>query len=93
MPCKVDVDAAVKSDILECGREARLQIGNFLLGLQDNPLPENRREMKSGAFYALLPCGYYVAWEVFGDLMKLALSGSTKGISVRILGVGRERPA
>jgi hypothetical protein len=45
-----------------------------------------------GAFYCLLPYGYYVSWEVFGDVMKFALGGETKGISIRILGIGCELP-
>jgi len=92
MSCKVDVDTAVKTDILDCGPVARRQIGKFLLELQDNPLPKNRREMDRSAFYYRLRCGYYVVWEVLGDLMKLALTGDTKQIAVRILGVGREPP-
>lgn len=92
MSCKVDVDTGVKSDILELSDDARRQIGRFLLGLQDNPLPKSRREMGGAAFYHQLPCGYFVAWEVSGDLIKLALSGDTKGISIRILGVGRTPP-
>lgn len=89
MPCKVDVDTAVKADILDCGAGARRQIGEFLLQLQYDPLPENRGEM-DGAFYFLLPCGFYVSWEVLGDVMKFAFSGDRSGISVRILGVGRQ---
>jgi hypothetical protein len=91
MSCKVDVDTAVKTDILDCNAAVRRQIGNFLIDLQDNPLPTNRMEM-DGAFYCLLPYGYYVSWEVFGDVMKFALGGETKGISIRILGIGCELP-
>jgi hypothetical protein len=91
MSCKVDVDTAVKADILDCGRGVRRQIGEFLLQLQDDPLPEGRVNM-DGAFFYLLPCGFFVSWEVLGDVMKFALSGDRNRISDRILGVGRESP-
>jgi len=89
MSCKVDVSVEVKSDILDCDADARREIGNFLLKLQDNPLPKGRRELGIAYFSFRLPCGYHVFWEVFGDLIKLALRGETRGISIRILGVGR----
>jgi len=92
MPCQVDVDTAVKSDILDCDAEARRQIGDFLLLLQKNPLPEKRHPMSGASFYAPLPCGYFVSWEILGDVLAFALTGSTKGCMVRILGVGRKTP-
>jgi hypothetical protein len=92
MSCKLHVADAVKQDILDCDPEAIQQIGGFLLALQENPLPKNRSEMDRGAFYCRLRCGYYVAWEVSGDLMRLVSTGDTRGISIRILGVGRGLP-
>jgi len=92
MSCKLHVATAVKQDILDCNPEAVQQIGDFLLSLQENPLPRDRREMDSGAFYCRLRCGYYVSWELFGDLVKLALTGDAKNITVRILGVARIPP-
>lgn len=88
MPCQVDVDTAVKSDILDCDAEARQQIGDFLLFLQEDPRPEQRRLMSGASFYVRLPCWYFVSWEILGDVMEFALTGRIKGCVVRILGVG-----
>ncbi len=92
MSCELDVATEVKQDILDCNQAARRQIGGFLLTLQKNPLPRNRQGMGDGAFYLQLPCGFYVSWEVLGDMLRLALTGDGNGIVVRILGVGREPP-
>jgi hypothetical protein len=92
MPCKVEVDTAVKADILDCDAATRRGIGDFLLALQDNPLPEGRKEMGSAAFHIQLPCGVHVSWEVLGNILRLALTGQTKGILVRILGVSHVAP-
>ncbi len=92
MPCKVSVATEVRSDILECDETAREQIGAFLLGLQQNPLPRGRRSLGEQAFFVQLPCGYFLAWEILGDVLKMALTGDTAGITVRILGIGRRRP-
>lgn len=92
MPCQVNVDTEVKTDILDCDDEARQQIGDFLLALQEDPLPEQRRPMAGASFYVKLPCGYFVGWEVLGDLMAYATTGKTKGLTVRILGVGFDQP-
>jgi hypothetical protein len=92
MPCKVEVDMAVKADILDCDAATRREIGDFLLALQDNPLPEGRKEMGSAAFHIQLPCGVHVSWEVLGNILRLALTGQTKGILVRILGVSHVAP-
>jgi hypothetical protein len=73
MSCQVDVDTAVKLDILGCSADARRQIGNFLAGLQENPLPAGRQEMQAAAFYVQLPGGYYVSWEIVGNLTALCL--------------------
>jgi len=89
MPCKLSVDTEVKLDILSCSDDERQQIGDFLVLLQENPLPEGRQDMRDSAFTYQLPCGYIVSWEVLGDWMKFALSGNTKNITVRILGIGR----
>jgi hypothetical protein len=93
MSCRVDVDTAVKFDILGCSADARRQIGSFLQGLQENPLPAGRREMRAAAFYAQLPCGYYVSWEIIGNLMHHVSTGETGGLLIRILGVARMPPA
>jgi hypothetical protein len=93
MSCQLDVATEVKQDILDCNAGARRQIGDFLLGLQENPLPKNRRHLgrakNDSAFYVQLPCGFYVSWEIIGNMMHLALTGETEGILVRILGVAR----
>jgi hypothetical protein len=90
--CQLDVDFDVQDDILACGDEACDAIGAFLEELQEDPLPEERQKTKSGFFYSKLPCGYYVAWEVLGDVFRLETTGSLEGIVVRILGVGRKVP-
>jgi hypothetical protein len=92
MPCKVEVDIAVKADILDCDAAARREIGDFLLTLQNNPLPEGRKEMGSAAFHIQLPCGIHVSWEILGNILRLALTGQTKGVLVRILGVSHVAP-
>jgi hypothetical protein len=92
MSCTLDVACEVQQDILDCDAAARRQIGGFLLALQDNPLPGNRREMGDAAFYLQLPCGFYVSWEILGSVLDLALTGSGEGIVVRILGVARVPP-
>lgn len=93
MSCQVDVDTAVKLDILGCSADARRQIGNFLAGLQENPLPAGRQEMQAAAFYVQLPGGYYVSWEIVGNLMHCVLTGETEGLLIRILGVAQVLPA
>jgi hypothetical protein len=96
MSCQLDVATEVKQDILDCSAAARRQIGDFLAVHQENPFPEGRRQLgraKDGsAFYAQLPCGFYVSWEIAGNPMHLALTGKTKGILVRILGIARIPP-
>jgi len=92
MSCRLEVDTALKQDILDCNPAARRQIGEFLLALQENPLPKDRQLMGDSAFYVQLPCGFYVSWEMIGNQMHLALTGETKGLLVRILGVGRVPP-
>jgi hypothetical protein len=92
MPCKISVATEVKSDILDCDETAREQIRAFLLGLQQDPLPRGRRSLGKSAFFEQLPCGYFVAWEVLGDVLKMALTGDMTGITVHVLGVGRRRP-
>lgn len=96
MACMLDVDIGLKQDILDCNAEVRRQLGDFLLALQQNPLPGNRCPLGSAtqdsAFYVPLPCGFFVSWEIIGNLMHLALTGETDGLLVRILGVGRAHP-
>lgn len=87
MPCKLDVDPQVEQDILDCDRKARLEIGDFLLALQDNPLPDTRHSMGGPVFYAQLPCGFYVSWEIIGDVLHYALTGDLRGLLIRVLGV------
>jgi hypothetical protein len=92
MPCRLHVTTAIKRDILDCNPEALQQIGDFLIALQEDPLPKNRQEMGDSEFYFLLPSGFYVSWEIVGNLMRLALTGETEGLLVRILGVARVPP-
>jgi len=92
MSCKLDVATELKQDILACDKVARQQIGDFLLALQDNPLPKNRRRQEDGSFYVQLPCGFFVSWEIIGDLMQFVLTGDCEGILVRFLGVARVPP-
>lgn len=92
MPCKVAIDQAIQSDILDCAPADRIQIGRFLLALQEDPLPSIRKDLAIKAFYAVLPCGYTVAWEVSGDHLKFAATRGTEGILVRILGISRKAP-
>ena len=96
MPCKLEVAIEVRQDILDCEAAGRRGIGEFLIALQEDPLPEVRNQLgyaKYGsAFYAQLPCGFYVSWEIIGDLLHMATTGQTKEILVRILGVARVPP-
>ena len=92
MPCKLDVATEVKQDILDCNGKARTEIGDFLLALQRNPLPAERRPMGGPVFYAQLACGFYVSWEIIGDLLHYALTGDSSGLVIRILGVARVAP-
>lgn len=96
MPCKLEVDAALKQDILDCDDRARREIGEFLLALQENPLPADRLLLggapDESAFYVELPCGFYISWEIIGNLLHLALRGETDGLVVRILGVALVPP-
>ncbi|HWE86654.1 MAG TPA: hypothetical protein VG267_17050 [Terracidiphilus sp.] len=89
MPCKIDVDTAVKRDILDCDPAARVEIGDFLLALQENPLPRERQPLGENAYYVLLSRGFYVSWEVIGDVLHFVLTGDSGGLIVRILGVAR----
>jgi hypothetical protein len=92
MPCEVSVDTAIKAAILDCNDTALEQIRTFLYELQDDPLPLNRQPLGDAAFYVHLPCGYFVSWEIEGDLLKMALKQDLRGITVRILGVGKSKP-
>ncbi|HUD53940.1 MAG TPA: hypothetical protein VMR02_01845 [Terracidiphilus sp.] len=92
MPCKLDIATEVKQDILDCDAAARRQIGDFLLQLQNNPLPENRQPISGSSFYVQLPCGFYLSWEIIGDLIHFALTGKSKELLVRVLGVARVPP-
>lgn len=96
MPCRVQVDQEQQEVILDLDATARRQIGDFLLALQEDPLPEERlalsRKTSVPAFFVQLPCGFHVTWEIVGDMLSLALTGKTNGLLVRILGVDRDRP-
>jgi len=88
MSCKVDVSVRVKSDILDCDADARREIGNFLVKLQDNPCP------KDGASWGspTSPSGYLAAITSSGKSLEIdqtRLARGDEGISIRILGVGR----
>jgi len=96
MPCQIQVDVEVQADILGLSAEARRKIGEFLLQLQDDPLPAERIELapkSPGAFFQALSCGYWISWEILGDPIKFALKGKTEGLIVRVLGVAAVRPA
>jgi hypothetical protein len=90
-PCRIDADAAVKQEILSCRKEVRQEIGAFLEKLQWDPLPAGRSAKGANSFYMQLPCGIFVVWEVIGNLLHIALHGSSDATLVRILGVGWER--
>ena len=92
VPCEIDVDEAVQNDILDCEKDACDQIGADLEALQNDPLPADRQKTKTGFFYHQLECGFFVSWEIRGDLMKLVETGDCKGTVVKILGVGRVAP-
>jgi len=92
-PCRIDADAAVKQEILNCRDEVRQQIGQFLETLQWDPLPAGRRTKGKKSFYIQLPCGIFVAWEVIGDLLHIVLHGPGESVLVRILGVGWDSQA
>ena len=96
MSCKLDLDTDLKQDILDCNADERRQIGDFLLALQENPLPMDRRKLRrakdDSAFYVQLPCGFYVSWEIIGNIFYFGAAGQTKGLLVRILGVARVPP-
>lgn len=96
MSCRVQVDHELQEEILDLDANARREIGDFLLGLQDDPLPRGRRALtrktSAPAYFVQLQCGFYVSWEIVGNVLPLALTGKAKGIVVRILGVDRERP-
>jgi hypothetical protein len=96
MPSRVKVDHELQEEILDLDAYSRRQIGDFLVALQDDPLPQDRqalaRKIGVPAYFVQLPCGFYVSWEIVGDLLPLALTGKTKALLVRILGVNRDRP-
>lgn len=96
MPCKVQVDREQQEVILDLDETSRRQIGDFLLELQEDPLPKERqnlaRKTNVPAFFVQLPCGFHVTWQIVGDMLSLALTGKTDGLLVRILGVDRDRP-
>jgi hypothetical protein len=96
MSSRVQVDHELQEEILDLDAYARRQIGDFLLSLQDDPLPQDRqplaRKINVPAYFVQLPCGSYVSWEIVGDLLPLVLTGKTKALLVRILGVNRDRP-
>src|SRR5271166_5858700 len=89
MPCTLDVDTEVKKDILDCDADVRREIGDFLLELEQSPLPRGRHKLERAksdtTFYIQLPCGFYISWEIIGNQMHLALTGKTDGLRVRIL--------
>ena len=82
----------IQNDILDCDEEAFDQIRTFLYELQDDPLPMGRQRLRDSVFYVKLPCGYFVGWEIVGDVLKMALTQDVNGITVRIVGVGRRKP-
>ena len=92
MPCKVSVDTAIKADILDCDETAIDQIRAFLYELQEDPLPPGRQPKGDAAFYVQLPCGYFVTWQIEGDILKMALTQNVSGITIRIIGVGTKKP-
>ncbi|MGA9060952.1 MAG: hypothetical protein WB341_04705 [Terracidiphilus sp.] len=89
--CKIDAAPEVEQEILDCSVEVRQQIGDFLVRLQENPLPKGRQENDKGAYSFQLPCGIFVGWEIIGDPLHLVFRGPDETILVRILGVGWER--
>jgi hypothetical protein len=96
MPCQIHVEVEVQADILGLSANARREIGEFLLRLQDDPLPAERIELAPrppGAFFQALSCGYWISWEILGDPMRFALKGETEGLIVRVPGVAAMRPA
>ncbi len=96
MSSRVQVDHELQEEILDLDASARREIGDFLVGLQEDPLPRERqrlaRKTSTPAFFVRLPCGFYVSWEIVGNLLSLALTGKPKGLLVRILGVDRDPP-
>ena len=96
MPCRVEVDHELKEAILDLDATARRQIGDFLVALQEDPLPGKRqsltRKTSVPAFFVQLPCGFYVSWEIVGNMLRLALTGKAEGLLVRVLGVNRVSP-
>jgi hypothetical protein len=92
----VQVDHELQELILDLDATARRQIGEFLLALQEDPLPEKRQDLaRKGnvpAYFVQLPSGFHVSWEIVGDMLPLALTGKTRGLLVRILGVDRDQP-
>ncbi len=93
MPCVVDVAAEVKSDILDCDETVKREVYDFLLALQEFPLPEGRHEsMSVGSYSYQLPCGYFVSWELIGSreaLTRMIFNRDMRGVTVRVLGFGR----
>jgi hypothetical protein len=94
MSSRVQVDHELQEEILDLDANARREIGDFLLSLQEDPLPRERqalsRRISTAAYYVQLPCGFYVSWEIVGNLLPLALTGKVEGLLVRILGVDRD---
>src|ERR1035438_4378516 len=70
MPCRVQVDRQLQEGILDLDATARRQIGDFLLALQEDPLPRERqalaRKISTPAYFIQLPCGFHVSWEIVG---------------------------
>jgi hypothetical protein len=48
--------------------------------------------MGTAAFHIQLPCRIHVSREVLGNILRLALTGQTRGVLVRILGVSHVAP-
>ena len=96
MSCRVQVDRELQEEILDFDESARRQVGDFLLALQNDPLPKERQALARGidasVYFVQLPCGFYVSWEIVGNLLRLALTGKAEELLVRILGVNRVSP-
>jgi hypothetical protein len=105
MSCTVDVPTKIQQEGLDAVRgdaQAIAEVGAFLLALQDNPFPAGREQLSPGdhtAFWIKLPCGVYVSWEIEASLLDMIAliadprSSDMSEVGVKVLGVGRDKPA
>ena len=95
MPCSLTVDRDAKRDALDIvadNPEAWQQINDLLLALPGDPRPVGCTRLDDTSFFVRLPCGVFIAWEIMGDMLKLATEGCSPDILVRVGLISRAKP-